>query len=123
MEEAGMVEELKKRGYRVSKPKKPEEPKEEFKPYKAIYREAMGSIISVEVIEEKPKTVVIKNQRGYTSKVPKDEIFEFSQEALDKYEEMWERKRELRDQEEKIVDEAWKFIDSVLKPRYKGTEG
>lgn len=118
MEDAAMIAELKKRGYRVSRPKKPDEPKEKFKPYKAIYKETMSSISSVEVIEEKPKTVVIKNQRGYTSNVSKDEIFEFNQEVLDKYDEMWERERELSKQRDKMRTDAWKFIDKILKPKF-----
>ena len=120
MKEEEMIERLKKRGYRVSESRKQEQ--KTFEPYKAISRPGGitgGFMSEVEVIEEKQKTVRIKNQRGFTSVVSKHEIFEFSQEALDKYNEMQKKLVELSKQEDKVRDESWKYIDSKLKRKYR----
>jgi len=122
MEEAEMVEELRKRGYRVSRPPKP---KVEFKPFAAIrilhYEIAPRK---VQVIRESRKHVFIKTDYG-EQEVKKREIYQLNPEALkiwaDAEREVKALRRQaekLEDQIGKIEDEASDKIEKILKPAY-----
>ena len=115
MEEAEMVAELKKRGYRISKPKPKVE--KEFKPFKAIEHSIYGGPREVTVTRETPKYVVVATQHG-ESQVRKEEIYEYDPELIRIDEEADRKARELRDQGEKVEQDAGQKIRERLKPVY-----
>lgn len=117
-EEIGkMIEELKKQGYRVSKPKPKE--KKEFEPFEAIHLE-FGSPSKVIVVKETPKFAVVKFENSNQEfKIPKKEIYEFNQEIFNIYDDAKKKERELNKEIEKIRDEMWEKIDSLKKPKYR----
>ncbi|MBA7505084.1 hypothetical protein ES706_03747 [subsurface metagenome] len=128
MEEAGMIAELKKRGYRISKPKPKVE--EEFKPFKAIRIEPYGRPPrEVEVIRESRKRVWVKTDYG-EREAKKDGIYKHDPEALKIWAEAEDRADELTDQAKKLGEQANKIeyeasdkIKKMLKPVYpKGGE-
>ena len=120
MEEAKMIEELKKRGYRISKPKPKVEV--EFKPFKAIEYGSFSGPREVTVIRETPKYVVVATQHG-ESQVRKGDIYEHDPEVIRIDEEADGKARELRDQGEKVEQDAGQKIRERLKPVYtKETE-
>jgi len=112
-----MIEELKKQGYRISKPKPKEE--KEFKPYEAI-QFSFGRPSKIIVIGETPKFVIAKyEEKGSEYKLPKSEIYEFNQDIIEIHEELRRKERELHEQESKIREEAWNKINELLKKKFK----
>jgi len=112
MKEAEMVEELKKRGYRVSRPKP--KPVEEFKPRKVIVYDIWSGPHEIEIVRETPKFVFTEGG----SKYEKKDIYEYDPEVLNFQKEAHKKEMELRDQADKLEQDAGNKIRKMLKPVY-----
>lgn len=123
LEVAEIIEELKKRGYRISKPKPKVE--KEFKPFKAFVREWLSRFPEEKtVVRETRKRVFVKTDYG-ERQVEKEKVFQYdpkiteivknAEERTDKLDEQIE---ELEQQKAKIEDEAREEIGKRLKPVY-----
>jgi hypothetical protein len=113
LEEAEMVEELRKRGYRVSKPKP--KPAKEFEPRRVIvYHPHDIHFHERIIVKETPKFVFTKDGIKYD----KCSIYEYDPEIFKIHDEAWKKARELEEQRDKILDDAREECEKRLKPVY-----
>lgn len=123
LEVAEIIEELKKRGYRISKPKPKVEG--EFKPFKVFVKEWLSSFPEERtVIREARKRVFVKTDYG-ERQVEKEKVFQYDpkiteivKNAEERTDKLDEQIGELEQQKAKIEDEAREKIDKRLKPVY-----